>query len=188
MTKPRTQAFRLLPPTSPHLQVTARQCSYRDGEPSLGQYELRPANTVAACPTIPLDRLRLINMMEQHRFGVDELPTQHQVNGVDRALSDLSRPDLWLSKLGTNRRPGPAFIFEGWTARGLDRPVSDGQRTGCHDRLGQPPAQWFKILASSYEIYMSRIGLDTTELANFQENVKRTKCRATRGDLSQESA
>ena len=44
MTKRRTEPFRLLPPESPYLQVTARQRSYSDGQPSLGRYELRPAN------------------------------------------------------------------------------------------------------------------------------------------------
>ena len=74
--------------------MTARQRSYRDGEPSLGRYELRPANTVAACAEIPVDRARLITMMKDHRFGLDELPTQYEAGSVNRALSELSLPDV----------------------------------------------------------------------------------------------
>jgi hypothetical protein len=119
MTKPRTQAFRLLPPESAYLQVTPRQRSYRDGEPSMGRYELRPANTVAACAAIPTDRARLISMMAEHRFGVDELPTQYKSGSVDRALSELSLPDSWLSaslRLSGDTL-GAALIFKGLDMR-----------------------------------------------------------------------
>jgi hypothetical protein len=121
MTKPRTQEYRLLPPESPHLQVTARQRSYADGQPSLGRYELRPANTVASCAEIAEDRAgaRLVRMMADHRFGVDELPTQYKAGSVDRALSELSLPDSWLSASlrVTNRRLGAALIFKGLDLR-----------------------------------------------------------------------
>jgi len=119
MTKPRSKAFRLLPPQSPYLQVTARQRSYQDGEPSLGRYQLRPANTVAACAEIPTDRRRLVEMMADHRFGLDELPTQYKSGSVNRALSELSLPDSWLSASlrVANRRLGAALIFKGLDMR-----------------------------------------------------------------------
>jgi hypothetical protein len=119
MTKPRTEAFRVLPPESPYLQVTARQRSYHEGEPSLGRYELRSANVVAVCAEIPRDRARLIAMMADHRFGLDERPTQHKSGSVNRALSELSLPDSWLSASlrVTNRRVGAALIFKGLDMR-----------------------------------------------------------------------
>ena len=119
MTKRRTEAFRLLPPESPYLEVTARRRSYSDGQPSLGRYELRPANTVPACAEIPKDRTRLIEMMADHRFGVNELPTQYKAGSVDRALSELTLPDAWLSVSlrVTNRKPGAALIFKGLDLR-----------------------------------------------------------------------
>jgi hypothetical protein len=119
MTKPRTQAYRLMPPQSPYLQVTARQRSNKEGEPSLGQYELRPANTVLACAAIPRVRALLIEMMAYHRFGLDELPTQHEAGSLNRALSELSLPDSWLSVSlrVTNRKLGAALIFKGLDLR-----------------------------------------------------------------------
>jgi hypothetical protein len=119
MTKPRTQAFRLLPPESVYLQVTPRQRSYRDGEPSMGRYELRPANTVAACAAIQSERDRLVEMMATHRFGLDEMPTQYKVGGASRALSELSLPDSWLSaslRL-SGQTLGAALIFKGLDMR-----------------------------------------------------------------------
>jgi len=118
MTKPRTQAFRLLPPESPYLQVTARQRAYSDGQPSLGRYELRPANTVPACAGIP-DGARLTRMMAEHRFGLEEQPTQYKSGSVHRALSELSLPDSWLaaSFRVTNRQAGAALIFRGLDLR-----------------------------------------------------------------------
>ena len=119
MTKPRTQAFRLLPPSPIDRHVTPRLRSYRDGEPSMGRYELRPANTIAACAEIPVDRARLITMMKEHRFGLDELPTQYEAGSTTRALSELSLPESWLSASlrVTNRRPGAALIFKGLDLR-----------------------------------------------------------------------
>jgi hypothetical protein len=122
MTKARTKGFRVIPPPSAHAQVTARRRSYEDGEPALGQYELRPANTVPACATIASDAPRLIRMMTHHRFGRDELPTQYQAGSISRALSELSLPDSWLSASlrVTGRALGAAFILkrkdlrEGW--------------------------------------------------------------------------
>jgi hypothetical protein len=119
MTKPRREAFRLMPPESAQLQATARQRSYGEGQPSLGRYELRPANRVAACTTIPVDRARLLDMMADHRFGVDYLPTQHKSDSISRALSELSLPDSWLSASlrVSNRRVGAALIFKGLDLR-----------------------------------------------------------------------
>jgi hypothetical protein len=136
MTKPRTQAFRLLPPDSPLLQVTPRQRSYHDGEPSLGRYQLRAGNTVAACAAIAPERERLVRIMQEQRFGLDQPPGQHEVGSVNRALSDLSLPDSWLSASlrVTNRRLGAAFIFKGLDLRqGWIVPrvtVSDRDATG----------------------------------------------------------
>jgi hypothetical protein len=119
MTKPRTHAFRVLPPVSPRLQVTARQRSYSDGQPSLGRYELRPANTVPACAGIAEDRARLVRMMAEHQFGRDELATQYRAGSINRELSELSLPDSWLSASlrVTNRRIGAALIFKGLDLR-----------------------------------------------------------------------
>jgi hypothetical protein len=119
MTKPRDRAFRVTPPPSPHLQVTARLRSYRDGEPALGRYELRPANTVATCETISPQPERLIAMMAEHGFGRDELPTQYQSGSVDGALSELSLPDSWLSASlrVANRKLGAAVILKGLDLR-----------------------------------------------------------------------
>jgi hypothetical protein len=119
MTKHRLEPFRLLPPESRHLQVTARMRSYNDGQASLGRYELRRANAVPACTEIASDRARLIGMMTDHRFGLDEPPTQYRSGSVDRALSELSLPDAWLSASlrVTNRKLGAAFIFKGLDMR-----------------------------------------------------------------------
>jgi hypothetical protein len=119
MTKPRVAGMRLRPPDSPHRQVTDRQRSYREGEPSLGQYELRGANTVVACDTISPQPFRLLHMMEDHRFGRDELPTQYEAGSVKRALSELSLPDTWLSVSlrVTERTLGAALIFRGLDIR-----------------------------------------------------------------------
>ena len=119
MTKARKEAFRVLPPESPYLQLTARQRSYVEGSPSLGRYELRPANSVAACADIPVDRARLVRMMAEHNFGSDEEPTQYSAGSIDRALSELSLPDSWLSLSlrVTNRTLGAAFIFKGLDLR-----------------------------------------------------------------------
>jgi hypothetical protein len=108
-----------MPPHSTHLQVTDRQRSYLEGSASLGRYELRPANTVAACPEIPTDRTRLLRMMADHRFGIDEVPTQYKAGSIDHALSELSLPDAWLSASlrVANRRLGAAFIFKGLDLR-----------------------------------------------------------------------
>jgi len=119
MTRQRIAAYRLMPPESPFLQVTSRQRSYRDGEPSLGHYELRPANTVTTCAEIAPPRALLIRMMSQHRFGSDELPSQHQAGSADQALSELSRPDAWLSPSFrlAGRAIGAAFVFKGLDLR-----------------------------------------------------------------------
>ena len=119
MTKPRVAAMRLRPPDSPLRQVTDRQRSYREGEPSLGQYELRAANTVAACETISPQPSRLLHMMEDHRFGRDELPVQYQAGSLKRALSELNLPDTWLSVSlrVTERTLGAALIFKGLDIR-----------------------------------------------------------------------
>ena len=117
MTRQRTPAYRVMPPESPFLQVTSRQRSYRDGEPSLGRYELRPANLVAACAEIPPPRALLLGMMSQHRFGSDQLPSQHKAGSADRTLSELSRPDSWFSP--SFRRAGQT-IGAGFVFKGLD--------------------------------------------------------------------
>jgi hypothetical protein len=119
MTKPRREAFRVLPPESPYLQVTARRRSYKDEEPSLGRYELRPANRVRACEAIARRGERLIEMMADHRFGLHELPTQYKADSVNRALSELGLPDSWLSVSlrVSDRRPGAAMIFKGLDLR-----------------------------------------------------------------------
>jgi hypothetical protein len=119
MTKARTKNFRVMPPPSAYVQVAPRHRSYTDEEPSLGQYELRPANTVAACTTIPKDGARLLSMMTDHRFGRDELPTQYQAGSIERALSELSLPDSWLSASlrVSGRTLGAAFIFRGMDLR-----------------------------------------------------------------------
>ena len=119
MTKARHAALRVLPPESPYLQLTARRRSDNAEKPSLGRYELRPANTVPACAGIPTDRARLIEMMDYHQFGLDQLPTQHKSDGVERALSELSLPDSWLSASlrVTDRRPGAALILKGLDLR-----------------------------------------------------------------------
>jgi hypothetical protein len=118
MTKPRTGAFRLLPPESSHRQATTRSHPPGDG-PALGRYELRPANTVAACTEIPTDRARLVRMMADHRFGRDELPTQYEAGSTNKALSELTRPDSWLSaSLRVSARTvGAALIFKGLDLR-----------------------------------------------------------------------
>jgi hypothetical protein len=119
MTKARTDAFRLLPPASPYLQVAARRRSYADGAPSLGEYQLRPANTVPECSTIPVDGHRLLRMMGEHRFGREELPTQYAAGSVGRALSEATLPDSWLSASlrVTNRTLGAGLIFRGLDLR-----------------------------------------------------------------------
>jgi hypothetical protein len=119
MTKPRAKAFRIMPPPSPDLQVSARHRSYDDNEPSLGQYELRAANTVAACASIPTDGARLLRMMNEHRFGRDELPTQYAAGSISRALSELSLPDSWLSASlrVSGRTLGAALVFKGLDLR-----------------------------------------------------------------------
>jgi hypothetical protein len=118
MTKPRAKAFRIMPPPSPYLQVTARHRSYDDEEPSLGRYELRAANTVA-CASIPIDGARLLRMMSEHRFGRDELPTQYAAGSIGRALSELSLPDAWLSASlrVSGRSLGAALVFKGLDLR-----------------------------------------------------------------------
>jgi hypothetical protein len=119
MTKPRAKPFRIVPAASPYLQVGARHRSYDDDEPSLGQYEMRPANTVAACASIPADGARLLRMMGDHRFGRDELPTQYAAGSVGRALSELSLPDSWLSASlrVSGRTLGAALVFKGLDLR-----------------------------------------------------------------------
>jgi hypothetical protein len=119
MTKPRTKAYRVMPPPSARLQVAARQHSYADGDPSLGQYELRPANAVGSCAKLQPDGARLVSMMADHRFGRDELPTQYEAGSITRALSELSLPDAWLSaslRL-TGGIFGAALIFKGLDLR-----------------------------------------------------------------------
>ena len=66
-----------------------------------------------------MDRARLIEMMADHRFGADERPTQYKAGSVDRALSELTLPDAWLSVSlrVTNRKPGAALIFKGLDLR-----------------------------------------------------------------------
>jgi len=119
MTKPRTKAFRVVPSPSPYLQVSARQRSYVEGEPSLGQYELRPANAVATCEKIQTDGAGLVAMMADHHFGRDELPDQHEVGSLNNALSELSLPDSWLSVSArlTGGKLGAALIFKGLDLR-----------------------------------------------------------------------
>ena len=119
MTKPRTAAFRLMPPHSAHLLVTGRQRSFREGEPSLGEYELRSANAVTACPEIATDGARLVRMMADHRFGRDEMPTQYEAGSINRTLSELSLPDSWLSASFrvAGRTLGAALIFKGLDLR-----------------------------------------------------------------------
>jgi hypothetical protein len=119
MTKPRRQAFRLLPPESAHLQLAPRQRSYADGQPSLGHYALRPANTVAACTTIPTAAAKLLSMMDEHRFGLEHPPRQYEAGSLTRALSELSLPDSWLSASFrvVNRSAGAALIFKGLDLR-----------------------------------------------------------------------
>jgi len=119
MTKARTRPFRLMPPPSIGLQIPARRRSYADEDPSLGEYELRPANTVAACSTIPVEGYRLLRMMREHGFGRDELPAQYEAGSVARALSEMSLPDSWLSASArvSNRTLGAALIFRGLDLR-----------------------------------------------------------------------
>ncbi len=103
----------------------------------MGRYDLRPANTVAACAAIPVDRARLIGMMAEHRFGLDELPTQYQAGSLSRPLSELSLPDSWLSASlrVTNRRPGAALIFKGLDLReGWIVPRMTVSADGCDRR------------------------------------------------------
>ena len=119
MTKPRRPTTRLLPPVSEHLQVTDRYRSSHDGEPSLGHYELRAGNTIAACDEITPQRDRLVRMMADHGFGVDQEPRQHHAEGLSRALSEMSLPDTWLSVSArvTERTLGAALIFKGLDIR-----------------------------------------------------------------------
>ena len=58
-------------------------------------------------------------MMEDHRFGRDELPAQYQAGSLKRALSELNLPDSWLSVSlrVTERTLGAALIFKGLDMR-----------------------------------------------------------------------
>lgn len=119
MTKPRTPEYRLFPPESVHLQtLTARQRSYWDDQPSLGRYELRASNVVPVCAGIQ-DETRLLGMMATHRFGAEEPPTQYRSDTITPALSELTRPDSWLSVSlrGTERTLGAAMILKGLDLR-----------------------------------------------------------------------
>jgi hypothetical protein len=58
-------------------------------------------------------------MMSQHRFGSDQLPSQHKEGSADRALSELSRPDSWLSPSFrlAGRAIGAGVVFKGLDLR-----------------------------------------------------------------------
>lgn len=113
MTKPRDDAFRLLPPEEPRLCVSGRRSSIGT-RASIGRYELRPANLVPTC-AVPVNGKFLIDMMTAHGFGEAQEPEQFEAGSLTRVLSRLGGPDQWLSASlrGTGSRLGAAVVVKG---------------------------------------------------------------------------
>lgn len=116
MSKPRTEAFRLLPPSDAPL--CGQRGIPRSGSTTyLGRYELRPASTVGAeFPEVP-ERRRLQDMMRFHRFGAAWPPEQHN-SDVARELSDPENAFKWVSAV--NARIDSRWLGASIQGPGLD--------------------------------------------------------------------
>jgi hypothetical protein len=116
MTKPREFEYRMLPPDTSLLQVGPRNSSLSRSEDHLGRYELRRANRVSQCEEVPVERARLVSMMNDHGFGVEQEPTQYDPNDVRDALRRLRQPGgSWVPSISLRheRRLGVSLIFLG---------------------------------------------------------------------------
>lgn len=104
MSKPRVDAFRLLPPddvatcSGPGVRRAGVQAGVQGG---LGRYELRAATTVPLCQPSGPEPERLRRMMRYHRFG-REWPAEQHGSDLARALSDPENTFRWVS--GVNAR------------------------------------------------------------------------------------
>lgn len=117
MSKPRADAFRLLPPEGAPGCGTRR--AVRAGGEHLGRYELRPATAVPVCapPGPEPDRLRA--MMRYHRFGA-EWPADQHTSDLARVLSDPENLFRWVSAINArldSQRVGVSVQGPGFDAR-----------------------------------------------------------------------
>jgi hypothetical protein len=122
MTKPRTDAYRLLPPENPRLCVPPRRSSI-GRRPSLGRYALRSAHEVRVCEATAAGQF-LSEITRNNKFGQAYEPAQFRAGDVRADLSRIDSPDQLLSvsfrKAGERR--GAALVLrgldlrEGWLA------------------------------------------------------------------------
>ena len=118
MSKPRIDAFRLLPPAETAL-CGQRRVSRSDDTQGLGRYELRAASSVPLVTAEASDQVRLHGMMRSHRFGAAWPPEQHE-SDVARELSDPENAFEWISAVNArfdSGRVGLAVQGPGWDLR-----------------------------------------------------------------------
>jgi hypothetical protein len=116
MSKPRDDAFRLLPPEDAPVCAGHRRAR-NDASASLGRYELRPATHVATCHPDGPQPERLLRMMRTQRFG-REWPADQFDSELARRLSDPEATFRWLS--GVNARYESARVHAVLQGPGYD--------------------------------------------------------------------
>jgi hypothetical protein len=117
MTKPRTDAYRLLPPETSLPCAEGFLSSTEDRSEGLGRYELRPGNRVPRCPDAPKAEY-LISLMDYHHYGREEQPAQYASTVEQNALKSLKSPESFLSvSLRSEGALGASLVFKGLDMR-----------------------------------------------------------------------
>ncbi len=124
MTKPRSEATRMFPPSPPPGMGCPRgaaESSLRDPDKRLGTYELRRASgiSMADCQKPPPEAKDLAETMEAHSFG-REKPTAQYKRDIDAQLADplaATRRLVPSVALRYDRGLGGAFTLRGFDLR-----------------------------------------------------------------------
>ncbi|MGH9163849.1 MAG: hypothetical protein ACRD2X_28185 [Vicinamibacteraceae bacterium] len=114
LSKQRRPEHRLLPPDVP-LTCASGQRSVLPGEPSLGQYELRPARGIRVCDSAP-EAGSLARLTKVNRFGARHAPRQHRE--TEPQDLELGSPTGLLAGVGLRVDGGNLGGFV--TLRGID--------------------------------------------------------------------
>jgi hypothetical protein len=118
MSKPRVDAFRLLPPEDAPL-CTEHRRGRGDTDRALGRYELRAATAVPVCQPADPESRRLLEMMRYHRFG-SQWPADQYESDLARELSDPENAFRWVSAVNArfeSRRAGASIQGPGFDLR-----------------------------------------------------------------------
>lgn len=149
---PRTDGFRLLPPSDPRFCVPAGQSSI-DSRPSLGRYSMRPANRVPTC-AVPVNGTFLTDMMAYHGFGEAQEPVQFREGSLRGRLNRMGGPDEWLSLSlrGAGSRIGAAIVLKGLDLRQgwlVPRLVIDDVAASAEGMFTPSASRWADVYLSA---------------------------------------